>query len=264
VAALIWGTLVNLATGSRGNALPFLVAAALIYLYRPIEGSRHLERPFRRLLVVATPLVVLMLVFGAYKQFTRPGAPATFDAIASNLSSVTYGQVAAQFKDADYLAVATMLRDRMPEASDLAVRALGSPLVALPSALGVPKPRPYDFDLRAIAVGGVVETGLPASLFGELWLIGGAAGLGVGGVALGFLLRRAFASLGEALGRKAVCMYLALGLLYLFLSRPLATSVSKLLIFTVAVLLAGLMVERKVRHEGRPPVRTAGGNTRTI
>ncbi|MQW78102.1 hypothetical protein GHK92_19725 [Nocardioides sp. dk4132] len=237
------GTTAGIATGSRGSTLPILGAAVLIVALGTSRlrsrGSVSTERRAgRRLILLGVPLVLFMLLFGAFKQNQSPSGQGTVASALSGVSDVTGDQVANQFKDADYFAQIAVRRDLMPDSVELASRVAQFPIMLVPSAFGVEKPRPYDYDLRKVVLGGIVKTGLPASYVAELWLIGGTGLVAIGSLIVGVFLRRQ----GRWLAGRPSLQYLiaavGCGWLYLFVSRPLVVSLSRGLILLVCLVAA--------------------------
>lgn len=223
------GLVAGLVTGSRGAATPLLVALIVLAL--------HHERGKGRLRIIAggVLLLVAIVAYGAYKQYSVPGA--------SNVGVISGANVSAQVNESDYFALTVGRRSTLPPPGELLGSAASAPTYLLPRAIYPNKVEPYDYRVRAVLLGGIVETGLPISLFGEAWLIGGHVGVTIISGLAGAIMGLASRALWSPSLRAQLFGAVIVGSAYLILSRPMVISISRLLSLLLAMLIALLIVE---------------------
>lgn len=192
---------------------------------------------------LASVLAVVALAFGAYKSNTALDNEPSMTAIMSEaVDQMSIANAAEQFEESDVLAHVIHNRDSLPTQHDLARRLAAFPLMIVPSGFGLPKPIPYDYDVRESALAGEAQTGLPAGLPGELWLMGGFLTVVAGGLAIGAGMN----FYGRVSGTTIQTAWAALifGHLFLLISRPLVISLSRLLLYWIALRIAHYLSRR--------------------
>lgn len=246
VFLLAIGIVASAVIGSRGSAVPPLVAAGVLILrvrWVPDGGALSVRQASAAGILLVAGLGGLAM-YGALRNASLPAASSVplSEWAGGVLADVRVADVADQFDEFDYLVWVRENRRHLPSGANLGVRLLGVPEYALPSALVADRPVPYDFDVRRVAVGGIVETGLPASLVGESWLISGIPGVVIAHALLGW----AAWFLADRLARfrspaSLMLTSIVLGHLYLVLSRPLLVSISRLLIYGSFIVIVYLI-----------------------
>jgi hypothetical protein len=234
VLVVVTGSVVSLLIGSRGSALPPLIALAILIAVRPltVKGWQNpASSAMRRLILLIAPVVIVGGMAGI----------ARYQAVADSLNSTHQSSAISgplyQFSEVDNFALSLAAQRDFPSSAEQIVEVLKFPLLVVPRNLGLPKPVPYDFLVREAVLGGIVETGLPASLFGELWLLGGLVGVIGGGAFTGFVLAWSTSGIARRGPKSSTWSALVLGHTYLLFSRPLDLSLSRLLAFGIALLL---------------------------
>ena len=190
---LIGAAATNLVIGSRGTAVPFLLAGAALALFEYFPNNGRLTPRVRWVLVLSIVVGLFGLVaFGILRNASNPFRGVTIESqlsFSALRDLVSAGRRVRQFDEYDGMlfAVAATNED-LPRGWEILREEILFPTQLLPTALGIDKSRSYGLDIRELGLGQRrALTGIPATLAGEGYLLAGPIGVAILGSLFGMV-----------------------------------------------------------------------------